>query len=48
MSTNGSREFVIFHTKQVESGSEMFDIKQVYHAHIYFDTPPTLHITNHG
>ena len=41
-STNGSRVFVIFHTKQVQSGSEMFDIKHANYAHIQFDTPPNL------
>jgi hypothetical protein len=36
LSTNGNRVIVIFHTKQVESGSEilLFDIYNV-HMHFY-------------
>ena len=42
MSTNGNRVLVIFHTKQVESGSEL--ILGIYSMHFYIqlDTPPNL------
>ena len=41
MLTNGNRVLVIFHTKQVESGSEL--ILGIYSMHfIQYDTPPNL------
>ena len=48
LSTNGNRVLAIFHTKQVESGSEL--ILSIYSMHFYIqcDTPPTFAYTNHG